>query len=67
MLLLAIQLLNQKNGWIKQEIYIDFDINNFNTVQEYINDIVYNNNHLRLSYSLNYKTSIQYNFVLGFN
>ncbi|UKI27573.1 MAG: hypothetical protein L6V91_02930 [Bacilli bacterium] len=35
----------------KKEMYIDFDINNYNTVQEFIDDIVYDNNNLRPSYA----------------
>ena len=29
---------------IKKEMYIDFDINNYNTVYDFIDDIVYSNN-----------------------
>ena len=56
-----------KNGWIKKEMHIDFDINNYNTVQEFIDDIVYDNNYLRPSYALNYKTPNEYKSHLGFN
>ena len=34
-------VIESKNGWIKKEMYIDFDINNYNTVQEFIDDIVW--------------------------
>ena len=37
-------VIESKNGWIKKEMYIDFDINDYNTVQEFIDDIVYDNN-----------------------
>ena len=60
-------VIESKNGWLKKEIYIDFDMNNYNTVQEYIDDIVYDNNYLRPSYALNYKTPIEYKTQLGFN
>ena len=59
-------VIESKNGWIKKEMYIDFDINNYNTVQEFINDIVYDNNYLRPSFALKYKTPIQYKIELGF-
>ena len=59
-------VIESKNGWIKKEMYIDFDINNYNTVQEYIDDIVYDNNYFRPSYALNYKTPIEYKTQLGF-
>ena len=41
-------------------MYIDFDINNYNTVQEFIDDIVWDNNNFRPCYALNYKTPIDY-------
>ena len=44
-------------------MYIDFDINNYNIAQEFINDIVYNNNYLKSSYELKYKTPIEYSDV----
>ena len=59
-------VIESKNGWLKKEMYIDFDINNYNTVQEFINDIVYDNNYLRPSYALNYKTPVEYKTQLGF-
>ena len=59
-------VIESKNGWIKKEMYIDFDINNYNTVQEFIDEIVYDNNNLRPSYALNYKTPIEYKNQLGF-
>ena len=59
-------VIESKNGWLKKEMYIDFDINNYNTVQEFIDDIVYDNNYLRPSYALNYKTPIEYKTQLGF-
>ena len=59
-------VIESKNGWLKKEMYIDFDINNYNTVQKFIDDIVYDNNNLRPSYALNYKTPIEYRIQLGF-
>ena len=59
-------VIESKNGWIKKEMYIDFDINNYNTVQEFIDNIVYDNNYLRPSFALNYKTPIEYKTQLGF-
>ena len=51
-------VIESKNGWIKKEMYVDFDINNYNTVQEFINDIIWDN--YRPSYTLNYKNPIEY-------
>ena len=59
-------VIESKNGWIKKEMYIDFDINNYNTVKEFIDDIVYDNNYLRPSYALKYKTPEEYKTLLGF-
>ena len=59
-------VIESKNGWIKKEMYIDFDINNYNTVQEFINDIIWDNNNYRPSYALKYKTPIEYRTQLGF-
>ena len=47
-------------------MYIDFDINNYNTVQDFIDDIIWDNNNYRPSYALNYKTPIEYRTQLGF-
>ena len=46
-------VIESKNGWLKKEMYIDFDINNYNTVQEFIADIVFDHNNFRPSYALN--------------
>lgn len=59
-------VIESKNGWLKKEMYIDFDINNYNTVQDFIDDIVYDNNYFRPSYALKYKTPIEYRAQLGF-
>jgi 2,4-dienoyl-CoA reductase-like NADH-dependent reductase (Old Yellow Enzyme family) len=48
------------------QLRIDLDINNYNTVQEFIDDIVWDNNNFRPSYALNYKTPIDYKTQLGF-
>lgn len=60
-------VIESKNGWLKKEMYIDFDINNYNTAEEFIKDIVKDNNEYRPSYALNYKTPIEYRTQLGFN
>ena len=59
-------VIESKNGWIKKEMYIDFDINNYNTVQEFIDDIVWDNNNFRPSYTLQYKNPVEYRTQLGF-
>ena len=59
-------VIESKNGWLKKEMYIDFDINNYNTVQEFIKDIVEDNNYYRPSFALKYKTPVEYRTQLGF-
>ena len=59
-------IIESKNGWLKKEKYIDFDINNYNTVQDFIKDIVKDNNDYRPSYALNYEAPIEYTIQLGF-
>lgn len=59
-------VIESKNGWIKKEMHIDFDNNNYNTVQEFIDDIVWDNNNYRPCYALKYKTPIEYKTQLGF-
>ena len=60
-------VIESKNGWLKKEISVDYDINNYNTIQEFIKDIIKDNNEYRPSYALNYKTPIEYRTQLGFN
>ena len=59
-------VIESKNGWIKKEMHIDFDNNNYNTVQEFIDDIVWDNNNYRPSHALQYKNPVEYRIQLGF-
>ena len=59
-------IIESKNGWLKKEMYIDFDINDYSTVEEFIEDVVKDNNEYRPSYTLNYKTPVEYRTLLGF-
>ena len=59
-------IIESKNGWLKKEMYIDFNQDDYETVEEYINAIIYDHNYLRPSYALNYKTPIEYRTQLGF-
>lgn len=47
-------------------MYIDFNQEDYETVEEYINAIIHDHNYLRPSYALNYKTPIEYRTQLGF-
>lgn len=46
-------------------MYIDFDINDYSTVEKFIEDVVKDNNEYRPSYSLNYKSPVEYRTLLG--
>ena len=59
-------IIESKNGWLKKTMYIDFDINNYSTVQEFIKDVIRDNNEYRPSFALKYKTPIEYRTQLGF-
>ena len=48
------------NGWIKEELIIDFDLKQCNNVPELIKEYIHYYNNERPSYALNYKTPIQY-------
>ena len=60
-------IIESLNGWIKEEMAIDFNLYKTDdvhkTVKEYIN--YYNND--RLAYSLQYKSPVQYRTELSFN
>lgn len=58
--------IESKNGWLKMEMKLDFDENEFGTVYDFIEHIIYDHNHLRPSYSLKYKTPFQFRTELGF-
>lgn len=45
---------------------IDFDINDYSTVEKFIEDVVKDDNEYRPSYALNYKTPVEYRTLLGF-
>lgn len=60
-------VIESKNGWIKKEMYIDFDTNNYNTVQEFIDDIAWDNNNYHPSFALKYKNPVEYRIHLDFN
>ena len=59
-------IIESKNGWLKKEMYIDFNQDDYDTVEDYIDAIIYDHNYLRPSYALNYKTPIECRTQLGF-
>lgn len=59
-------IIESKNGWLKKEMYIDFNQEDFDTVEDYINAIIHDHNYLRPSYALQYKTPIEFRILSGF-
>ena len=59
-------VIESKNGWLKKEMYIDFNQEDYENVEDYIAAIIEDNNNFRPAYALNYKTPIQYRTELGF-
>jgi transposase InsO family protein len=55
------------NGWMKDELYIDFNLYYTKNVYQTIIDYVHYFNNDRLAYSLQYKTPAQVKLELGFN
>lgn len=54
------------NGWVKEELYYDFNSYKSENIYQTINDYIYHFNHCRPAFSLQYKTPIQYKFEQGF-
>ena len=54
------------NGWIKEELFIDFDLKHSNDVPNLIKLYIDYYNYERPSYAFNYKTPIQYKIESGF-
>ena len=54
------------NGWIKEELIIDFDLKQCDDVPRLIKEYIDYYNYERPSYALNYKTPIQYKIESGF-
>ena len=54
------------NGWIKEELFIDFDLKHSNDVPNLIKLYIDYYNNERPSYALKYKTPIQYKIESGF-
>ena len=54
------------NGWIKEEMKIDFNLSAAQGIPSFIEKYVHYFNNERLSYKLNYKTLVQYRIEQGF-
>ena len=54
------------NGWIKEEMIVDFELYKTDDVHKTVKDYVYYYNNDRLAYSLQYKSPVQYRTELSF-
>jgi transposase InsO family protein len=54
------------NGWIKEELFVDFNLKNCDDVPKLIEDYILYFNKERPAYSLQYKTPTQFKLELGF-
>ena len=54
------------NGWIKEELFIDFHLRDSQNIREDIEKYIIYFNNLRPAYSLNYKTPLQFKADMGF-
>ena len=59
-------IIESLNGWIKEEMKIDFNLKLTESVPLFIENYVNYFNNERLSYKLNYKTPVQYRIEQGF-
>ena len=59
-------IIESKNGWLKKEIRLDFNQDDYENVEEYINAVIEDHNNYRPSYALEYKTPVEYRTQLGF-
>ena len=54
------------NGWIKEELFIDFHLRDSLDVKADIEKYIHYFNNVRPAYSLNYKTPVQFKREMGF-
>ncbi len=59
-------IIESLNGWIKEEMRIDFNLKYAEDIPSFIENYVNYFNNERLSYKLNYKTPVQYRIEQGF-
>ena len=54
------------NGWIKEEMIVDFGMRKCENIYKFVDDYVKYYNNERPAYSLNYKTPVQFRLARGF-
>lgn len=59
-------IIESVNGWIKQEMRLDFDTEGYSDLSLFLDDFVRYYNIFRPAYALNYKSPIQFKIEQGF-
>ena len=59
-------IIEALNGWMKEELYIDFNLKESKNIEKTLNEYVHYYNTERMAYALDYKSPIQYKTEQGF-
>jgi len=59
-------IIESINGWIKEEMFIDFNQDDFKNIQDFLDMFIGYFNNERPSSKLNYKTPLEYKTLMGF-
>lgn len=59
-------VIESLNGWLKQEMHLDFDLDRHDDLQAFLDEFVYYYNHFRPAFALNYKSPVQFKSEQGF-
>jgi len=59
-------IIESLNGWMKEEMIINFGLKETNDIFEFINNYVFYFNNERTAYALDYKTPVQFKTDQGF-
>ena len=59
-------IIEALNGWMKEELYLDFGLATTEDVQSLLDEYVYYFNNRRPAAALGYKSPVQYKTELGF-
>ena len=59
-------IIEALNGWIKEELYLDFGLESAEDVPKLLDEYVYYFNNRRPAAALGYKSPVQYKTELGF-
>ena len=59
-------IMEALNGWIKEELYLDFGLESAEDVPKLLDEYVYYFNNMRPAAALGYKSPVQYKTELGF-